>query len=73
MTRAACARVCAPLQDGGAEPFRDKKLRNLRSSYDAFWSELVSELHGAGRLMDEQVADRLHDLLTGLSGWVHVY
>ena len=56
-----------PLQEGGTEPFRDKKLRNLRLSYEAVWSALLSELHAAGRLLDDHVCDRLNNLLIGLS------
>jgi hypothetical protein len=70
---ASCARTetnvrtAARAQDGGTEPFRDKKLRNLRPSYEAFWTALVSELHAAGRLLDDHVCDRLTNLLIGLS------
>ncbi|GLC66838.1 hypothetical protein PLESTF_000479800 [Pleodorina starrii] len=55
------------VRDGGTEPFRDKKLRNLRASYESFWDAVVSELHAAGRLLDDHVCDRLNNLLIGLS------
>ncbi|EFJ51319.1 hypothetical protein VOLCADRAFT_88020 [Volvox carteri f. nagariensis] len=55
------------VREGGSEPFRDKRLRNLRSAYEAFWSALVSELHAAGHLLDDHVCDRLTNLLIGLS------
>ncbi|KXZ53988.1 hypothetical protein GPECTOR_5g100 [Gonium pectorale] len=55
------------VRDGGSEPFRDKKLRNLRASYEAFWAALVSELHATGHLLDDHVCERLNNLLTGLS------
>lgn len=56
-----------PAQDGGSEPFRDRKLRQLRGAYESFWTALSTELHAVGRLLDDHVCDRLSNLLVGLS------
>ncbi|GFR46589.1 hypothetical protein Agub_g8182 [Astrephomene gubernaculifera] len=55
------------VREGGSEPFRDKKLRGLRSSYDAFWGELTTELQAVGRLLDDPLCDHLNNLLIGMS------
>eukprot|EP00198_Chlamydomonas_reinhardtii_P010270 XP_001699607.1 cohesin complex subunit [Chlamydomonas reinhardtii] len=65
------------VKDGGSEPFRDRKLRQLRGAYESFWTALSTELHAVGRLLDDHVCDRLSNLLVGLSvtkvrGYRHV-
>ncbi|GLI62799.1 hypothetical protein VaNZ11_005547 [Volvox africanus] len=55
------------VREGGMEPFRDKKLRNLRPAFEAFWRVLIADLHAAGHLLDDYVCDRLANLLIGMS------
>ena len=52
---------------GCIDPLHDKRLRNFRLSYRAFWVRLVAEMHSAGLVLDDQFVDRTMTLLISIS------
>ena len=49
------------------DPLHDKRLKTFPTSYETFWTSLMSELHQTGLLLDDYLISRVTAFVTGLS------
>ena len=59
----------AQVKAGCIDPLHEKRYRNFRSSYRAFWTRLVAEMHSLELVLDDIFVDRTTALLISLSWW----
>lgn len=55
------------MQDGGADPFKSKQLRNFKVHYLHMWDKLVCEVHVSDLLFDGYLMERVKDMVIALS------